>query len=86
MCPTIPKPEETLEQSVYRLAAHAGVELLIDHIRPTLRAIQIDEDSGAVRMEVLIVPAVEGLRMAAAHLREIADAIEAAADKPRPRL
>lgn len=84
-----PKPDEPLAQIIYRLAADTGIELKPERLQPTLHDVRTEIGSaGRVQSATLElhldVTSRDRMKEDARRLREIADLIEAAADKPRP--
>jgi hypothetical protein len=84
----VPETGETFPELLYRVAEKTGVALDFERLHPTLIDVKAPEilpkAIHAITLELRVnVSTRERLRSAAAQVREIADLIEAAADKPR---
>jgi hypothetical protein len=82
-----PEPVSSLPATLYSIAAHTGIVLDAERLQHVL--IGAREDGGApiaasITLELRIdVTSRDGIKLAAAQVREIADLIAAAADKAR---
>lgn len=82
-----PQQKESIAQTLYTIAARTGIELNLDRLWPTLSSASLEGDVPNAEVVTLTLQIAtvssEGLKDDARRVREIADLIEAAADKPR---
>lgn len=74
-----PLPKETLEQKLYRLSAQTNITLRAEALRPTLRDVELEGGPAVIVHLMIDASSPATAKAAAAHLREIADAVEGAA-------
>lgn len=84
-----PNPERSLPATLYSIAAHTGIALNAERLQDVLvDADEFRNETGTLAIKLTIrieTDKRDSIKAAAAQVREIADLLEVAADKPRER-